>query len=71
MNETHPPRLLPLGNMARRLRVTATWLRAEAEAGRLPALRADKRFLFVPELVEAVLAERAAARPGGTVPDAE
>ena len=45
--------------MAARLRVTAKWLRAEAEAGRLPHVKADKVFLFDPEAVEAALLERA------------
>lgn len=54
------PILLPLGPMARRLRVTSRWLRAEADAGRVPCLRADNQYLFAPEATEAVLAERAA-----------
>jgi hypothetical protein len=53
--------LLPLRLMARRLRVTQSWLRAEAESGRLPSLQADKRLLFAPEVVERILAERAGA----------
>ena len=52
--------LVPLNQMARRLRVTVTWLRAEADAGRVPCLRAGNRYLFSPEAVERVLAERAA-----------
>ena len=56
--------LLPLGPMARRLRVTAAWLRAEADAGRVPCLRAGKRYLFAPEAVERVLSERAANAEG-------
>ncbi len=52
--------LLPLGPMARRLRVTTGWLRAEADAGRVPCLRAGTRYLFAPDAVERVLAERAA-----------
>ena len=49
--------------MARRLRVPARWLRAEAEAGRVPCLKADNALLFDPETVERVLWER--ARRGG------
>ena len=45
--------------MARRLRVTAKWLREEAEAGRIPHLKAGPRLLFDPETVEQVLLERA------------
>ena len=52
--------LLPTGPMARRLRVPVHWLRAEAEAGRVPALRAGNVYLFNSEAVERVLTERAA-----------
>jgi hypothetical protein len=52
-------RPLPLNVVARRLRVPVRWLRAEAEAGRIPALRADSQFLCDPEAVEAVLLKRA------------
>jgi hypothetical protein len=52
-------RLLPLNTVARRLRVPVRWLRAEAEAGRVPALRARNQFLCDPEAVEAALVERA------------
>jgi hypothetical protein len=57
--DTFPHTLLPLSTMARRLRVTAAWLRGEADAGRVPCLRADRRYLFSPEAVESVLAVRA------------
>lgn len=57
MNETQ--RLVALDSMARHLRVPARWLRAEAEAGRVPHLNADGRFLFNLEAVERVLLERA------------
>lgn len=63
MNDTEKPRLVPLSSMARRLRVTAAWLKSEAEAGRVPALKADRRFLFNPETVELSLLERATAAP--------
>lgn len=53
------PRLLPTGPMARRLRVPVRWLRAEAEAGRIPHVKAETVFLFDPETVERVLLERA------------
>jgi hypothetical protein len=52
-------KLLPVGPMARRLRVPVKWLRAEAEAGRVPHLKADKAILFDPDAVESVLLERA------------
>jgi hypothetical protein len=51
--------LLTLPRMARRLRVTVAWLRDEADAGRVPCLRAGSRYLFAPAAVESVLAERA------------
>jgi len=45
--------------MARRLFVPAKWLRDEAEASRLPHLKAGNVLLFNPEVVERVLIERA------------
>jgi len=53
------PALLPANQMARRLRVTLRWLRAEAEAGRIPCLHAEKQLLFDSDTVEQVLLERA------------
>jgi hypothetical protein len=58
-----PTKLIPLGPLARRLRVPVKWLRDEALAGRVPHLKAGKAFLFDPEAVERVLLER--AREGG------
>lgn len=62
-------KLVPLPAMCRRLGVTQRWLRAEAEAGRLPALRAGARLLFLPEAVEEALVQRATevlSKRGGT-----
>ena len=59
MSDNNLPALLPLQIMARRIFVSAAWLRTESEAGRIPHLRAGKRFLFDPETVERVLVERA------------
>lgn len=56
--------LLPLGPMARFLGVKSAWLRGEAEAGRLPSVRAGDTFLFNPAAVERVLIERASATKG-------
>jgi hypothetical protein len=56
--------LLTAGQMARRLQVTVAWLKSEADADRVPCLRAGTRYLFAPEAVERVLAARAAAEPG-------
>ena len=57
--------LLDLARMARRLRVPQNWLRSEADAGRVPCLRAGARYLFAAETVEAVLTERAAGEGRG------
>lgn len=56
--------LFTLRMLARHLRVTAAWLRAEAEAGRIPCLRAGRRLLFNPEAVKRVLLKRAADQGG-------
>jgi hypothetical protein len=64
MDTPDRPVLTPLGQLARLLGVPARWLRAEAEAGRLPHLRADNVLLFDADLVERLLAERA-RRPAG------
>jgi excisionase family DNA binding protein len=53
------PKLVPLGEMAERLRVPRSWLKAEADAGRLPHLKAGARVLFDAQVVEALLHERA------------
>ena len=54
-------KLLPVGPTARRFRVPVRWLRAEAEAGRIPHVKAERVLLFDPEAVERVLLERAQA----------
>jgi hypothetical protein len=51
--------LVPINVAARWLRVPAGWLRAEAEAGRIPCLRAGKAILCDFAAVEAALLERA------------
>jgi hypothetical protein len=51
--------LLSLPRLARRLGVTKKWLRAEAEGGRVPCLKADGRYLFDLEAVEKTLRDRA------------
>jgi hypothetical protein len=61
MSTTSPtpvPALLPLGQVARLLHLPSAWLRAEAEAGRLPCLRAGKAILMELETIEAILIER-------------
>lgn len=59
---------LSLHRTAARLGVPAAWLRAEALAGRIPYLRAGRRFLFNPPAVEAALLLRADSA-GEEVPD--
>jgi len=61
MNETNTrvESFLPLRRAAVRLGVPAAWLRAEAEAGRVPHLRVGRRLLVNPQAVERVLLERA------------
>jgi hypothetical protein len=56
---TNTPKLLTETKLAIRLQVKAAWLREEAEAGRLPAVRAGDRFLFDPATVERLLLDRA------------
>jgi hypothetical protein len=56
--------------MARRLRVPSRWLRAEAEAGRLPCLKAGKAILFDPQAVEDALVVAARRDPAAPTPEA-
>ena len=51
--------LFPLGAAARYLRVPAKWLRAEAEGGRLPCLKAGNAILFDVATVQERLLQRA------------
>ena len=71
MVDIFPPRrrLLPTSIMARRLRVTVRWLREEAEAGRVPCIKAERQFLFDAEAVEEVLLQR--ARVGSSTEDVD
>ena len=54
-----PSRPLKLSEMARRLGVPILWLRAEAEAGRVPHLRTGSGMLFDSETIERILSDRA------------
>ena len=56
-----PAPLTPLTATARLLHVPAAWLRSEADAGRVPHLRAGTAYLFDIDLVETLLIERARA----------
>ena len=53
-------KLVNVLGLSRRLRLPAAWLRAEAEARRIPSLRAGRRLLFSVEAVERALLDRAA-----------
>ncbi len=53
-------RLVDTISLARELRISRTWLADEADAGRLPCLRAGRRRLFSYEAVTRALAARAA-----------
>lgn len=55
----HAGRLLTLTRAARLFRVPSPWLRREADAGRMPCLRAGSRLLFDAEAVEEELLTRA------------
>lgn len=57
--------LLSLARMARRLGVTQDWLRAEADAGNVPCLRAGKRLLFNAAATQEALAFQAAEHRQG------
>lgn len=61
------PKLITEKKMARRLGVQLDWLRAEADAGRLPHVKTSDGYLFDPELVERLLLERAQQVPGAEV----
>jgi hypothetical protein len=54
--------LANIHDLARRFAIPAGWFREEAEAGRLPCLKAGGCYLFNVRAVEQALAERAAAR---------
>ncbi|MEE9394449.1 MAG: hypothetical protein V3W41_18290 [Planctomycetota bacterium] len=57
--------LLRLAPLAQKLRLPATWLRDEAQAGRVPCLFVGKRFLFNEKAVIAALLQRAASERAG------
>ena len=53
------PKYVNVKAAAFELGVPAAWLRREADAGRIPCLRAGRKRLFNPKAVLNVLAERA------------
>lgn len=50
--------LLPINLVARRLRLPAKWLQSEADADRIPCLRAGAKTLAIPEDVADALISR-------------
>lgn len=63
METSTSAQLVRLSAMARIAGVPSSWLRGEAEAGRVPVLKAGARLLFNPAAVQQTLAERAATTP--------
>lgn len=54
----HDEKLLSLAELAGRTGLPAAWLRREADAGRIPCIRAGRRRMFNVSAVLKVLAER-------------
>ena len=57
------PQLLSDSLLARRLKIPVAWLRQQADAGRLPHVKAGKRYLFNDEAVRQSLLDRATSIP--------
>ena len=55
--------LRDLANRFKRFGLSVNWLKAEAEAGRIPCFRAGRKLLFDADAVEQSLLQR--ARAGG------
>ena len=67
MSETRLHTLRMLARRFRRYGLSAAWLKAEAEARRIPCLKAGRRLLFDADAVEAALIQHAARKAkGGT-----
>lgn len=56
---------VPIRRAASALGVPIAWLKREAEAGRVPAVRAGRRWLIHLESAHAQLAQRAESSDGG------
>ena len=56
--------LIDLHRMAKRLRVSPSWLKREAKAGNVPSLKAGAKYLFNPTAVVEALSIRAANSHG-------
>ena len=61
MEHPSPVRLITLSRL---LKLPATWLKEEADAGRIPCLRVGRARLFDPAAVQQTLRRRAAAGEG-------
>ena len=61
-----PPAYVPLHVLAQRVGLPEAWLRREARAGRIPALKIGRRLFFNRAAVEGVLLERAAQESVGS-----
>jgi hypothetical protein len=57
--------LVAIRGLAKALALPASWLKAEAEAGRIPSLRAGRQRLFNVDAVRQVLLRRAAGEDWG------
>jgi hypothetical protein len=58
--------VLPLNRAARKLGVPANWLKAEADAGRVPHLRAGAKYVFeLSAAAEAIAQQIRANAPSG------
>jgi len=60
-------KLVPVQRAANLLHVPSNWLRAEAEQGRIPHLRAGARILVDVDAIERLLVRRAASTTGKEV----
>jgi excisionase family DNA binding protein len=60
--ENTTPQLLSLPALATALKLPDGWIKAEADAGRIPHLRIGNRYRFNLDAVIRALAERAAER---------
>jgi hypothetical protein len=65
MSEARLHTLRTLAQRLKRYGLSAAWLKAEAEAGRIPSLKAGRRLLFDADAVEAALIRRAASEAKG------
>jgi hypothetical protein len=62
--------LRDLANRFKRFGLSIAWLKAEAEAGRIPCFKAGRKLLFDPEAVEQSLLQRARVARESKVTDA-